>query len=60
VCACTRTTQWIGYYAIRLDVLLKIISIIRQHGAQIAFPTSTLHIPDPAQLEQVASAQANK
>jgi len=60
VCACTRTTQWIGYYAIRQDVLWKISGVIHQHGAQIAFPTSSLHIPAPAQLAQAASAQANK
>jgi MscS family membrane protein len=42
----TRTTDWIKYHEIKQDVLLKIIDIIEAHGAECAFPTSTIHIPD--------------
>jgi len=42
----TRTTNWIRYHEVKQDVLLKIIDIIEDEGAQCAFPTSTLHIPD--------------
>lgn len=42
----TRTTNWIKYHEVKQDVLLKIINIIEDEGAQCAFPTSTLHIPD--------------
>ena len=40
----TRTTNWIKFHEIKQDVLLKIIEIIEGHGAECAFPTSTLHI----------------
>lgn len=40
----TRTTIWVDYHAIKQDVLLKIAGIINAHGAEIAFPTRTLHV----------------
>mgnify|MGYP005850171845 CR=1 FL=1 len=46
----TKTTQWAYYHKVKHDVLLKISGIIAKNGAQIAFPTSTLHIasaPEP-------------
>ena len=33
------------------DVLLKVAAIIESHGAQIAFPTRTLHLPDGVRIE---------
>ena len=42
----TKTTDWIKFHEVKQDVLLKIIDIIESHGAQCAFPTSTVHIPD--------------
>lgn len=41
----THTTVWTRFHEIKEDVLLKISDIISAHGAEIAFPTSTLHIP---------------
>jgi len=46
----TKTTVWTEFHAIKQDVLLKIADIIAGHGAEIAFPTQTLHVnpePDP-------------
>jgi len=40
----TKTTNWIRFHEIKQDVLLEIINIIESHGAECAFPTSTLHI----------------
>ncbi len=40
----TKTTNWVRYHKIKQDILFKIIQIIEQHGAEIAFPTSTVHI----------------
>lgn len=40
----TKTTDWIDYHAIKQDILLKLAAIIDHHKAEIAFPTSTLHI----------------
>ena len=42
----TRTTNWIAYHEVKQDVLLKVLGIIEQQGAEVAFPTSTLHIPN--------------
>ena len=40
----TKTTNWVRFHEIKQDVLLKILNIIEGHGAQCAFPTSTLHV----------------
>ncbi|MCW9088647.1 MAG: mechanosensitive ion channel family protein, partial [Gammaproteobacteria bacterium] len=46
----THTTNWIRFHEVKQDVLLKIIEIIERNGAEIAFPTSTLHMPDGIRL----------
>lgn len=40
----TKTTNWAEFHHIKQDVMLAIINIIEAHGAECAFPTSTLHI----------------
>lgn len=40
----TKTTVWVTFHAVKQDVLLKIGEIIARHGAEIAFPTQTLHV----------------
>ncbi|MCB1982213.1 MAG: mechanosensitive ion channel family protein, partial [Rhodoferax sp.] len=40
----TKTTVWVEYHHVKQDVLLKIGEIIERHGAEIAFPTQTLHL----------------
>lgn len=42
--AFTKTTEWIRFHEVKQDVLLKVADIIAGHGAEIAFPTHTLHI----------------
>lgn len=42
----TKTTQWVRFHEVKEDVLLKISDIIESHGAEVAFPTRTLHLPD--------------
>ncbi len=46
----TKTTQWIRYHEVKQDVMLRIAQIIEANRAEIAFPTSTLHIADPITL----------
>ncbi len=46
----TRTTVWAEYHAVKHEILLKIHDIIARHGAEIAFPTSTVHLPDEVRL----------
>ncbi len=41
----TKTTDWVHYHEVKQDVLLKIIHIIHEHDADIAFPTTTLDGP---------------
>lgn len=46
----TRTTEWIHYHAVKEDVLLKVLDIVASHGAEVAFPTSTVHVPDGVRI----------
>ena len=51
----TKTVVWADYHQVKQDVLVKVMNIIEQHGAEIAFPTSTLHLveqPDPKLLDE--------
>ena len=51
----TRTTVWTEYHKVKQRVLLSISEIIAAHGAEVAFPTTTVHLfneqPDPAAAE---------
>ncbi|PLX73605.1 MAG: mechanosensitive ion channel protein MscS [Azoarcus sp.] len=40
----TVTTAWVAYHEVKQDVMLKIAEIVERHGAEIAFPTRTLHV----------------
>jgi MscS family membrane protein len=40
----TKTIVWADFHAIKQDVLFQIADIIDGHGAEVAFPTQTLHI----------------
>lgn len=40
----TKTTVWTEYHHVKQDVLLQIGRIVERHGAEIAFPTQTLHL----------------
>ncbi len=44
----TKTTDWVNFHVVKQDVLLQIGEIINRHGAQIAFPTQTLHFDTAA------------
>jgi len=48
--AFTRTTDWVIYHKIKQDVLLKVVQIIEVHDAELAFPTSTIHLSDRLNL----------
>lgn len=55
----TKTREWVFYHQVKQDVLLRIAQIIRDHGAEIAFPTRSLHIEStPNSGEGMAVAQA--
>lgn len=49
----TKTTNWGQWRDVQQDVLLKVAEIIESNGAEIAFPTSTIHLSqdsDPASM----------
>jgi MscS family membrane protein len=46
----TKTTEWIYFHEIKQDVLLKIMAIIERLAAEIAYPTSTLHVESMPEL----------
>ncbi|MFO7527257.1 MAG: mechanosensitive ion channel family protein [Marinobacter sp.] len=46
----TKTTQWVRFHEIKQDILLRISDIIEGYGAEVAFPTRTLHLPDGVRL----------
>jgi MscS family membrane protein len=43
----THTTNWVKYHAVKQDVLIAIGRVVERHGAEIAFPTQTLHLSQP-------------
>jgi len=58
VYAFTRTTNWQRFHEVKHEILLKIAAIISQHGGEIAFPTSTVHVASLPQQAQAGPAQA--
>lgn len=52
----TKTTDWKTFHEIKQEILFGILNIIEANGAQCAFPTSTVHIPDSIALHQAEQA----
>ena len=50
----TKTTKWVEFHQVKQDVMLQVAAIIEKHQAEIAFPTSTLHIDDPVRIHNQA------
>jgi len=48
----TKTTNWIKFHEVKQDVLFKITEIVEKHGAEMAFPTSTIHIENEVLLNK--------
>jgi len=40
----TKTTVWVRYHEIKQDILLRVADIVARHGAEIAFPSRTVHL----------------
>ncbi len=56
----TKTTRWVHYHEVKEDVMLKIIRIIEGEGAEIAFPTSTIHMAENEVLKSLVSPGGDK
>ena len=52
----TKTTVWKDYQHIQNDVMLRVEKIIIDHGAECAFPTTTLHVPEAIMVEMGAKS----
>ena len=50
----TKTIVWAEYHEIKQDVLVKTMEIIASHGAEIAFPTSTIYLMNEPDVEKIA------
>ena len=48
----TRTTRWVEFHEVKQDVMLRIAEIIEKNHAEIAFPTTTLHLADRISIEK--------
>lgn len=55
----TKTTQWVRFHEVKQDVLLKISDIIEGYGAEVAFPTRTLHLPEGVRLSGSQSGDSS-
>ncbi|MGB1558200.1 MAG: mechanosensitive ion channel family protein, partial [Oceanococcaceae bacterium] len=47
----TTTTNWVEFHRVKHAVMLKVLQIIEEHGAEVAFPTRTLEIVRQAAVE---------
>jgi MscS family membrane protein len=54
----TKTTNWVKFHEVKQAVLIEIGRIIEGHGAEIAYPTQTLHLAQP--LDMPAGEGASK
>lgn len=54
----TVTTQWARYHEVKQAVLLRVHQIIDAHGAEVAYPTTTLRAPDGLALIEHAGGPA--
>ena len=47
----TKTTNWVLFHEIKQDVMVRIMNIIEEQGAEFAFPTTTVHLAGSAAPE---------
>ena len=53
----TKTTVWTEFHTIKQDILLKIADIIARHDAEMAFPTSTVYMPEGISVSNEAAVR---
>lgn len=56
----TKTTNWIRFHEVKQDVLMKIADVIEANGAEMAFPTQTLHIENSENEFEAAAKKPTK
>lgn len=50
----TYTRNWVKFYSVRQDVMMKVSDIITKHKASIAFPTRTIEVEGPVGVKTKA------
>ena len=55
----TKTVAWVEFHAVKQDILFKIADIVANHGAEIAFPTQTVHLAGSGAEAQATPALAS-
>ena len=48
----TKTTNWVKFHEVKQDVLFKITEIVEKHGAEMAFPTSTVYLESDSLIQE--------
>ena len=48
----TKTTSWVKFHEVKQEVMLRISDIIASNQAEIAFPTSTIHLAEAISVKQ--------
>ena len=56
----TKTTDWVNYQGIKHNILLNIYDIIKDEGADIAFPSSTIYINRDKNITEIAKEADHK
>ncbi|MEX2575117.1 MAG: mechanosensitive ion channel family protein, partial [Halofilum sp. (in: g-proteobacteria)] len=56
-------TRWVAYHALKQELMLAIADVIARHGAQVALPTTTLHVAstpggEPVQAPEVVDTDS--
>lgn len=55
----TKTTDWVHYHQVKQSILMEIMDVITAQGAEVAYPTSTLHLAStPGQDNQAGEVRA--
>lgn len=49
----TKTVDWVKYQSVQQDVFLKILDVIKEHGAECAFPEQVIHLQNEYPEEPV-------
>ena len=51
----TKATAWAEYLDAKQRVLVEVMNIVDKHGAEIAFPTTTIHVTEESAIQSLAN-----
>lgn len=50
----TKVTKWADFLPVKQDIMLKLLEVVKSCGAECAFPTTTIEVPDGIRWRQDA------